>query len=199
MERKNESKKLKAIYRQGTTELLPFGISKIKMNQNGDMKGFLWVLRYTGESPASVMISTKIKILIRSLKYFHNIFMSNSKFEGLRSKESIKTENLFKWLHDILMTKGKNKFPLFGDFVRENRRSFDVEPLSWSDFSEVQTVLIYYFSDIKNQSYELQVPLYLLGYWYKEQERVTFNAIFKDDHMFWQMTVILFSKKLRET
>jgi hypothetical protein len=124
--------------------------------------------------------------------------MSCGKFVEFKSKQSLQEEHLFTFLHTIMMTKEKNKFPLLGDFIMKNGRSFAKEPLSWSDFSEVQIVLIYYFSDITRKSYDIQVSLYLLSYWLKDQEKDTFARIFKDDNIYWKTVLDFLEPHLRK-
>ncbi|KAA1122360.1 hypothetical protein PGTUg99_037063 [Puccinia graminis f. sp. tritici] len=68
-------------------------------------------------------------------------------------------------------------------------RNFLEEPPCSSDFSDIQILLINYFSNSKTNSSVILCALSLIGYWYKNQYNLEFKTSFKDDKDYWDSVV----------
>jgi hypothetical protein len=167
------------------SEDLPISISQLEIDVTGAIVGKLSVTKIGGDKLRASLIKSELNSLMNHLKILHFHFMQSKEFSTLRSKESLSNSNLFLWLCDLLMTQEENKLSLFVYFKLSNRFHFNQKPLDCSEFSEAQIVLMDHLSNVCSHPSLIQPALYLLGYWYKHQEKNAFTEIFNDDHNYW--------------
>jgi nucleoid DNA-binding protein len=164
---------------------------------DGAISGLVWVIGIRGEICHASRIHKEFNSLIIHLKFLHVQFMKDEIFDELNSKETLSLTNLFQWLHNVLMTQERNNLPLFGNFELRERESFEKKPLDLSEFSEVQIVLMDHFSNLHSNPCVLQLALYLLGYWYKENEKDVFTKVFINDQTYWKTALKTIKKEIQ--
>jgi hypothetical protein len=168
------------------SENLPVSISNLSIDETGAMGGSLWVVKIGGEKICAQRIKDELVSLMVHLRAFRFYLMKSDEFAPLRPKESLSEKYLLEWLHDhVLMTDKEDELPLLGEFKLRNRRHFSEKPLDCSEFSEAQVVLMDHLSKVYSHPSVVQLAIYLLGYWYKDQEKEAFAEVFHDDHDYW--------------
>jgi hypothetical protein len=87
--------------------------------------------------------------------------------------------SFFQWISNTLVAPGDDYYPLFG----EVKVSQSPEIFQASNFNEVQTYLIHYFSDLQSHRMVIQVSLALIGYRYR--------IYFKSDEVYWNTMLFI--------
>ncbi|KAI7954881.1 hypothetical protein MJO28_005281 [Puccinia striiformis f. sp. tritici] len=133
-------------------------------------------------------IPIKLNFLITHLLICHMELIALQISKGMNVVDNA-LESFSNWLHKILLKPDQNKFPMFGDVIRENGQ------FSSSDFHPIQIwVIKEYLSDVDSSQKVIQVALLLISYWYQEFHPLSF---FKNEEDYWKEMVGLLAPKLK--
>ncbi|POV99776.1 hypothetical protein PSTT_13592, partial [Puccinia striiformis] len=128
-------------------------------------------------------IPIKLNFLITHLLICHMELIALQISKGMNVVDNA-LESFSNWLHKILLKPDQNKFPMFGDVIRENGQ------FSSSDFHPIQIwVIKEYLSDPEGHS-----GCTSLIYWYQEFHPLSF---FKNEEDYWKEMVGLLAPKLK--
>ncbi|KAI9630806.1 hypothetical protein KEM48_013574 [Puccinia striiformis f. sp. tritici PST-130] len=193
-------KKFLALSKEGTMEkevkeLVSFQTSKHSNKGSSEDGSNTYSHKYTvrielngGNLAHPRHIPIKLNFLITHLLICHMELIALQISKGMNVVDNA-LESFSNWLHKILLKPDQNKFPMFGDVIRENGQ------FSSSDFHPIQIwVIKEYLSDVDSSQKVIQVALLLISYWYQEFHPLSF---FKNEEDYWKEMVGLLAPKLK--
>ncbi|KAA1096852.1 hypothetical protein PGT21_030215 [Puccinia graminis f. sp. tritici] len=151
--------------------------------------GFIWIILSKGRWPKREQIYWKLKSLIINLKACHLCLEEQIDSQKLTEKKDLKKQQLFEWIHGLLISKGNDELPIFGNFSLTKRADFNQNPIGPSDFSKVQILLMNFFSDSNSSSITIYLCLYLIFHWYNTQKSCSFIQNFKHETVYWDAMI----------
>ncbi|KNE92842.1 hypothetical protein, variant [Puccinia striiformis f. sp. tritici PST-78] len=193
-------KKFLALSKEGTMEkevkeLVSFQTSKHSNKGSSEDGSNTYSHKYTvrielngGNLAHPRHIPIKLNFLITHWLICHMELIALQISKGMNVVDNA-LESFSNWLHKILLKPDQNKFPMFGDVIRENGQ------FSSSDFHPIQIwVIKEYLSDVDSSQKVIQVALLLISYWYQEFHPLSF---FKNEEDYWKEMVGLLAPKLK--